>query len=101
MPKRRQKSKPVVVPVESEDKKAFDKTPPLNHPLSMPRRSRIAICAPPGHGKTALVNLQEIAPLLRVRQQKVGLCAYDNKRYLHQDGVSSYSYGHYKIQAAD
>ena len=28
---------------------------------------------------------------------KVGLCAYDNKRYLLDDGITSYSYGHYKI----
>ena len=28
---------------------------------------------------------------------KVGLCAYDNKRYLLEDGISSYSYGHQKI----
>ena len=28
---------------------------------------------------------------------KVGLCAYDNKRYLLDDGVSSYAYGHHKI----
>ena len=29
--------------------------------------------------------------------QKVGLCAYDNKRYLLDDGIESHSYGHYKI----
>eukprot|EP01043_Picozoa_sp_COSAG02_P039264 COSAG02_NODE_3089_length_7389_cov_85.781481_1_plen_562_part_00 len=28
---------------------------------------------------------------------KVGLCAYDNKRYLLDDGISSYAYGHHKI----
>lgn len=28
---------------------------------------------------------------------KVGLSSYDDKRYLHPNGVSSYSYGHYKI----
>jgi hypothetical protein len=27
---------------------------------------------------------------------KVGLCNYDDKRYLLEDGVSSYAYGHYK-----
>lgn len=27
---------------------------------------------------------------------KVGLCKYDDKRYLLEDGVSSYAYGHYK-----
>ena len=31
--------------------------------------------------------------------QKVGLCCYDNKRYLLDDGITSYSYGHYKIGA--
>lgn len=29
--------------------------------------------------------------------QKVGLCCYDNKRYLLDDGITSYAYGHYKI----
>jgi hypothetical protein len=28
---------------------------------------------------------------------KVGLCAYDNKRYLLGDGITSYSYGHHRI----
>ena len=28
---------------------------------------------------------------------KVGLCAYDNKRYLLDDGITSYSYGHHRI----
>jgi hypothetical protein len=28
---------------------------------------------------------------------KVGLCAFDNKRHLLDDGITSYSYGHYKI----
>ena len=28
---------------------------------------------------------------------KVGLCCYDNKRYLLDDGITSYSYGHYRI----
>ena len=31
--------------------------------------------------------------------QKVGLCAYDNKRYLLDDGIESYAYGHHKIGA--
>ena len=34
--------------------------------------------------------------LRTVQQQKVGLAAYDNKRYLWSDGVSSYSYGHWR-----
>ena len=29
--------------------------------------------------------------------RKVGLCAFDNKRHLLGDGITSYSYGHYKI----
>jgi len=29
--------------------------------------------------------------------KKVGLCCYDNKRYLLDDGITSYSYGHHKI----
>eukprot|EP01047_Picozoa_sp_COSAG01_P060395 COSAG01_NODE_7397_length_3224_cov_1.757120_2_plen_183_part_00 len=28
---------------------------------------------------------------------KVGLCCFDNKRYLWDDGVTSYSYGHHRI----
>ena len=28
---------------------------------------------------------------------KVGLCCYDNKRFLLEDGIESYAYGHYKI----
>ena len=28
---------------------------------------------------------------------KVGLCCYDNKRHILDDGVTSLSYGHYKI----
>jgi hypothetical protein len=28
---------------------------------------------------------------------KVGLCAFDNKRYLLGDGITSYSYGHHRI----
>ena len=54
MPKR--KTLPTVIAVESEDKKGYDKTPPQEHPCSMPRRSRVALCAPPGHGKTSLIK---------------------------------------------
>jgi len=54
MPQR--KTLPTVIPVESEDKKGYDKTPPQDHPCSMPRRSRVALCAPPGHGKTSLIK---------------------------------------------
>ena len=28
---------------------------------------------------------------------KISLSAYDDKRYLLEDGISSYAYGHYKI----
>ena len=28
---------------------------------------------------------------------KVGLCCFDNKRYLLDDGITSYSYGHHRI----
>ena len=34
--------------------------------------------------------------LFTLRQQKVGLCAYDNKRYVLADGESSYAYGHFR-----
>ena len=54
MPQR--KTLPTVIAVESEDKKGYDKTPPSDHPCSMPRRSRVALCAPPGHGKTSLIK---------------------------------------------
>ena len=29
---------------------------------------------------------------------KVSLSAYDDKRYLHDNGISSYAHGHYRIQ---
>jgi hypothetical protein len=29
---------------------------------------------------------------------KVGLCCYDNKRYILADGITSYAYGHNKIK---
>ena len=54
MPKR--KTLPTVIAVESEDKKEYDKTPPSDHPCSMPLRFRVAVCAPPGHGKTSLIK---------------------------------------------
>ena len=53
---RKRKTLPTVIAVESEDKKGYDKTPPQEHPCSMPRRSRVALCAPPGHGKTSLIK---------------------------------------------
>ena len=39
--------------------------------------------------KKHIVTTDEVA--------KVGLCCYDNKRYLLGDGITSYSYGHYRI----
>ena len=53
---RQRKTLPTVIAVESEDKKGYVKTPPQEHPCSMPRRSRVALCAPPGHGKTSLIK---------------------------------------------
>ena len=32
-----------------------------------------------------------------MEMNKVGLCCYDNKRYILDDGITSYAYGHYKI----
>ena len=29
---------------------------------------------------------------------KVSLSCFDDKRYIHDNGASSYAYGHYKIQ---
>ena len=59
MPKRskKKKSSSVIVPIESEDKKGLDPNPPQDHPCSMPAGSRIALCAPPGHGKTACAKM--------------------------------------------
>eukprot|EP01045_Picozoa_sp_COSAG04_P001851 COSAG04_NODE_63_length_30038_cov_9.461071_24_plen_242_part_00 len=54
--KKAAKKRPVIVPIHSEDKKGLDKHPPQDHPLSMRRGSRIALCAPPGHGKTSLAK---------------------------------------------
>ena len=28
---------------------------------------------------------------------KISLSCYDDKRYIHNDGITSYAYGHYKI----
>jgi hypothetical protein len=32
---------------------------------------------------------------------KVGLCAYDNKRYMLDDGISSLSYGHWRLDPSN
>eukprot|EP01052_Picozoa_sp_SAG31_P049161 SAG31_NODE_10634_length_1114_cov_2.899507_1_plen_154_part_00 len=34
-----------------------------------------------------------------VEVTKVGLCCYDNKRWLLQDGITSLPYGHYRIDS--
>ena len=47
---------PYIKPIESEDKAGLSKDPPQKHPCSVPRGSRVAICAPPGHGKTCLAK---------------------------------------------
>jgi len=31
--------------------------------------------------------------------KKIGLSAYDDKRYILEDGISSYAYGHYRIRS--
>jgi len=57
MPKATKKAKTqVIIPIESEDKKGLDPKPPQDHPLSMPRGSRVCLLAPPGHGKTSLIK---------------------------------------------
>jgi hypothetical protein len=33
-----------------------------------------------------------------LRITKTGLSCYDDKRYLQEDGISSYAYGHYRIK---
>merc|ERR1711964_722726 len=51
------------------------------------------------HGK----KLSDEAPMLTQEISKVGLCAYDNKRWLKADGITSLAYGHYLLRemAAD
>ena len=57
MPKKSRKQQdPFIKPIESEDKAGLSKDPPQDHPCSVPRGSRVAICAPPGHGKTCLAK---------------------------------------------
>jgi hypothetical protein len=57
MPKKSKKQQdPFIKPIESEDKAGLSKDPPQKHPCSVPRGSRVAICAPPGHGKTCLAK---------------------------------------------
>jgi len=33
--------------------------------------------------------------------KKIGLSAYDDKRYIVEDGITSYAYGHYRIRAME
>ena len=35
--------------------------------------------------------------LYTIEQNKVSLSAYDDKRYIQNDGISSFAYGHWKI----
>jgi hypothetical protein len=62
MPKKASKKKrdesadPFIKAIESEDKEGLSKEPPQDHPCSVPRASRVAICAPPGHGKSCLAK---------------------------------------------
>ena len=54
MPKKA-KARPTIIPVECEDKD-FDTAPPHDHPVSMPRGSRIGVVSDPGRGKSAWVK---------------------------------------------
>ena len=54
--KRDEPSDPFIKAIESEDKEGLSKEPPQDHPCSVPRASRVAICAPPGHGKSCLAK---------------------------------------------
>ena len=38
---KKRKTEPTITPIESEDKKGLDLVPPQDHPLSMPRGSRV------------------------------------------------------------
>jgi hypothetical protein len=53
---KKRKSQPTIIPIDSEDKKGLDPKPPQDHPLSMPRGSRVCLLAPPGHGKTSTIK---------------------------------------------
>jgi len=37
--------------------------------------------------------------LKTMQLKKIGLSAYDDKRYILDDGISSYAYGHYRIRS--
>jgi len=49
--------------------------------------------------KTHRQKVTEETPMMTQQIAKIGLCAYDNKRWL-RDAVSSYAYGHCKIAEA-
>ena len=36
--------------------------------------------------------------LYTITQNKIGLCSFDDKRYILDDNVSTYAYGHHKIK---
>jgi hypothetical protein len=36
--------------------------------------------------------------LFSITQNKIGLCSFDDKRYILDDNISTYAYGHYKIK---
>ena len=58
--------------------------------------------------KTILNNEQLHHKMKTVRSQKhqlgsyeinkISLSCFDDKRYIHNNGISSYAYGHYKIE---
>ena len=60
MPKRA-KTRPTIIPVDCEDKD-FDTAPPHDHPVSMPRGSRIGVVSDPGM-LFSFENRAEMAPL--------------------------------------
>ena len=33
-----------------------------------------------------------------ISQTKIGLCSFDDKRYILDDNISTYAYGHHKIK---
>jgi hypothetical protein len=52
---KKSKARPTIIPVDCEDKD-FDTAPPHDHPVSMPRGSRIGVVSDPGRGKSAFVK---------------------------------------------
>ena len=66
------KTQPTIIPIESEDKKGLDPVPPQDHPLSMPRGSRVCLLAPPGHGKTS-TRLRSCVKKFLVNEKRVSI----------------------------